>query len=277
VLRGESKLSYPLSIAWSLVPEEMMLLAIDIGNTNVVLGVFDGERMRENWRVGTKAQITADEYAMIVKDLFGFAGLEFRQIDGVILSTVVPPLLPVMIEMSRKYFHLDPLVVSIEMRTGIALRYENPGEIGADRIVNAVAAFKLFGGPIIIVDFGTATTFCAVTKQGEYLGGAITPGIKISAEALYQRAAKLPRVELARPSTVIGHDTVSAMQAGILFGYAGLVDGIVERMKKEFAPDARVIATGGLAELVAPETASIDEVRPHLTLEGLRLLYAMNR
>jgi type III pantothenate kinase len=254
-----------------------MLLAIDIGNTNVVLGVFDGDRLRENWRVGTKAQITADEYAMIIKDLFGFAGLEFRQVDGVILSTVVPPLLPVMIEMSRKYFHLDPLVVSIEMRTGIALKYDNPGEIGADRLVNAAAAFKLFGGPVIIVDFGTATTFCAVTKQGEYLGGAITPGIKISAEALYQRAAKLPRVELARPSTVIGHDTVSAMQAGILFGYAGLVDGIVERMKKEFAPEARVIATGGLAELVAPETTSIHEVRPHLTLEGLHLLYAMNR
>jgi type III pantothenate kinase len=214
---------------------------------------------------------------MIVKDLFGFAGLEFRQIDGVILSTVVPPLLPVMLEMSRKYFKLDPLVVSIEMRTGIALKYDNPGEIGADRLVNAAAAFKLFGGPVIIVDFGTATTFCAVTKQGEYLGGAITPGIKISAEALYQRAAKLPRVELARPSTVIGHDTVSAMQAGILFGYAGLVDGIVERMKKEFAPEARVIATGGLAELVAPETTSIHEVRPHLTLEGLHLLYAMNR
>jgi type III pantothenate kinase len=254
-----------------------MLLAIDIGNTNVVLGVFDGERLRESWRVGTKAQITADEYAMIVKDLFGFAGLEFRQIDGVIFSTVVPPLLPVMIEMSRKYFKLDPLVVSIEMRTGIALKYDNPGEIGADRIVNAAAAFKLFGGPIIIVDFGTATTFCAVTKQGEYLGGAITPGIKISAEALYQRAAKLPRVELARPGTVIGRDTVSAMQAGILFGYAGLVDGIVERMKREFAPDAKVIATGGMAELVAQETKSIHEVRPHLTLEGLRLLYAMNR
>jgi type III pantothenate kinase len=254
-----------------------MLLAIDIGNTNVVLGVFDGERLRESWRVGTKERITADEYAMILKDLFDFAGLEFQQIDGLILSTVVPPLLPVMIQMAHKYFKLDPLVVSIEMRTGITLKYDNPGEIGADRIVNAAAAFELFGGPIIIVDFGTATTFCAVTKEGEYLGGAITPGVKISAEALYQRAAKLPRVELARPRTVIGRDTASAMQAGILFGYAGLVDGIVERMKREFAPDAKVIATGGLAELVAPETESVHEVLPHLTLEGLRLLYVMNR
>ena len=254
-----------------------MLLAIDIGNTNVVLGVFDGEHLYASWRVGSNIQITADEYAIIVKDLFGFSGIEFRQIDGVIISTVVPPLLPIMTEMSHKYFKLDPLVVSNETRAGITFKCDNPREIGADRIVNAAAAFKLFGGPIIIVDFGTATTFCAVTKSGEYLGGAIAPCVKISAEALYQRAAKLPRVELTRPSTVIGRDTVSAMQAGILYGYAGLVDGIVARMKKECAPDARVIATGGLAELVASETTSIHEVRPHLTLEGLRLLYAINK
>ena len=167
-------------------------------------------------------------------------------------------------------------MVTSETRTGITLKYDNPREIGADRIVNAAAAYKLFGGPLIIVDFGTATTFCAVTKNGEYLGGAITPGVKISAEALYQRAAKLPRVELVRPRTVIGRDTVSAMQAGILFGYAGLVDGIVERMKKELGADAVVIATGGLAELVAPETKTINEVRPDLTLQGLRLLYERN-
>jgi type III pantothenate kinase len=253
-----------------------MLLAIDIGNSNVVLGVFDGERLRASWRIGTKASITADEYAMIMKDLFGFAGIEFKQIDGVIISSVVPPLLPVMSEMCRKYFKLEPLVVTSETRTGITLKYDNPREIGADRIVNAAAAYKLFGGPLIIVDFGTATTFCAVTKNGEYLGGAITPGVKISAEALYQRAAKLPRVELVRPRTVIGRDTVSAMQAGILFGYAGLVDGIVERMKKELGADAVVIATGGLAELVAPETKTINEVRPDLTLQGLRLLYEGN-
>ncbi|HEX9113081.1 MAG TPA: type III pantothenate kinase [Nitrospirota bacterium] len=253
-----------------------MLLAIDIGNTNVVLGVFEQERLVENWRVGTNTQITPDEYAMIVRDLFGFAGLEFKQITGVIISTVVPPLLPVMTGMSRKYFGIEPLVVTHEIRTGITIRYDNPREVGADRIVNAAAAYKLYGGPLIIVDFGTATTFCAVTKDGEYLGGAICPGIKISAEALFQRASKLPRVELVKPARVIGGDTVTAMQAGIIYGYAGLVDGIVERMKKELSPDARVVATGGLAELVSPETKSISEVRVHLTLEGLRLLYEIN-
>jgi type III pantothenate kinase len=254
-----------------------MLLAIDIGNTNVVLGVFEGERLRESWRIGTKASITADEYAVIVKDLFAFSGIDFRQIDGIIISTVVPPLLSIMTEMSRKYFKIEPLVVTSELKTGITLSYENPREIGADRIVNAAAAFRLYGGPLIIIDFGTATTFCAVTANGEYLGGAITPGVKISAEALYQRAAKLPRVELTRPRTIIGRDTVSAMQAGILYGYAGLVDGIVERMKKELSPDARVIATGGLAELVTPEARSAIEVRPNLTLEGLRFIFDANR
>jgi type III pantothenate kinase len=254
-----------------------MLLAIDIGNTNVVLGVFDKETLVENWRVGTKTSITPDEYAMIFKDLFNFTGIGFGQIDGVIISTVVPPLLPIMCEMSRKYFTIEPMVVTHEIKTGITIRYDNPKEIGADRIVNAAAAYRLYGGPIIIVDFGTATTFCAVTKAGEYLGGAITPGVKISAEALFQRAAKLPRVELRKPKSVIGSDTISAMQAGILYGYAGLVDGIVERMKKELSPDAKVVATGGLAELVAPETKSIREIKPHLTLDGLRLLYALNR
>ncbi len=254
-----------------------MLLAIDIGNTNVVLGVFDRENLVENWRVGTNTHITPDEYAMIFKDLFSFARLEFLQITGVIISTVVPPLLPVLAEMSRKYFKIDPLVVTHEIKTGITIQYDNPKEVGADRIVNAAAAYKRYGGPLIIVDFGTATTFCAVTKNGEYLGGAICPGIKISAEALFQRASKLPRVELAKPSRVIGSDTVSAMQAGIIFGYAGLVDGIVERMKREMTADAKVVATGGLAELVSQETKTIQEVKPHLTLEGLRLLYDLNQ
>jgi type III pantothenate kinase len=254
-----------------------MLLAIDIGNTNVVLGVFDGDKLTENWRVGTNSKITPDEYAMIFKDLFGFAGIEFKQITGVIISTVVPPLLPVMIEMSRKYFRIEPMVVTHEIKTGITIKYDNPKEIGADRIVNAAAGYKIYGGPIIIVDFGTATTFCAVTKGGEYLGGAITPGVKISAEALFQRASKLPRVELTKPAKVIGADTISAMQSGIIYGYAGLVDGIVERMKKEFASDAVVVATGGLAELIAPETKTIQELKPHLTLEGLCFLYSINR
>lgn len=254
-----------------------MLAAIDIGNTNVVLGVFNKEELLENWRVGTNPQITPDEYAMTFKDLFNFAGIEFKQITGVIISTVVPPLLPVMVQMSRKYFRIEPMVVTHEIKTGITIKYDNPKEVGADRIVNAAAAYKMYGGPIIIVDFGTATTFCGVTKEGEYLGGAITPGVKISAEALFQRASKLPRVELTKPPKVIGTDTISAMQAGIIYGYAGLVDGIVERMKKELAPEAKVVATGGLAELVSPETKTIQEIRPHLTLEGLRLLYEINR
>jgi type III pantothenate kinase len=196
---------------------------------------------------------------------------------GVIISTVVPPLLPVMTEMSGKYFRIEPMVVTHEIKTGITIRYDNPKEIGADRIVNAAAAYKLYGGPLIIVDFGTATTFCAVTRNGEYLGGAICPGVKISAEALFQRASKLPRVELTKPTKVIGADTISAMQAGIIYGYAGLVDGIVERMKKELSTDAKVVATGGLAELISPETKTIQEIRPQLTLEGLRLLYEINR
>ncbi|HUI68228.1 MAG TPA: type III pantothenate kinase [Nitrospirota bacterium] len=254
-----------------------MLLAIDIGNTNVVLGVFDKEILVENWRVGTNTQITSDEYAIIFKDLFGFAGLEFKQITGVIISTVVPPLLPVMAEMSWKYFRIEPMVVTHEIKTGMTIRYDNPKEIGADRIVNAAAAYKRYGGPLIIVDFGTATTFCAITKNGEYLGGAICPGVKISAEALFQRASKLPRVELSRPKKVIGSDTISAMQAGIIYGYAGLVDGIVERMMKELSADAKVVATGGLAELITPETKTIQEIRPQLTLEGLLLLYNINR
>jgi type III pantothenate kinase len=253
-----------------------MLLAIDIGNTNIVIGVFEGDRLAANWRVGTNAQITSDEYAMIFKDLFGFAGLDFPAVTGVIISTVVPPILRTMVEMSRNYFHKEPMVVTHEIKTGITISYDNPRELGADRIVNAAAAYRFYGGPLIIVDFGTATTFCAVTGKGEYIGGAIAPGIKISAEALFQRASKLPRFELARPEKVIGGDTISAMQAGLIYGYAGLVDGIVERMKRELSPDARVVATGGLAELVSPETRSIQEIRPQLTLEGLRLLSELN-
>lgn len=253
-----------------------MLLAIDIGNTNVVIGVFDREKLAANWRVGTNSQITSDEYAMIFKDLFNFGGLEFKQVRGVIISTVVPPILPVMTEMSKKYFHLDPMIVTHEIKTGITIQYDNPKELGADRIVNAAAAYRFYGGPLIIVDFGTATTFCAVTKEGAYLGGAITPGLKISAEALFQRASKLPRFEFVKPPHVIGGDTISAMQAGIIYGYAGLVDGIVRRMKKELSPAARVVATGGLSELIAPETETIEEIRPQLTLEGLRLLYEIN-
>jgi type III pantothenate kinase len=258
-------------------PGGSMLLAIDIGNTNVVLGVFDNRTLAHQWRVGTNAQITPDEYAMIFRDLLDFAGIPFNRITGVIISTVVPPLRQVMTEMAKKYFLLEPLIVTHALKSGITIRLDNPKELGADRIVNAAAAFKQYGGPIIVVDFGTATTFCAITKAGDYLGGAICPGIRISAEALFQRASKLPRVELVKPSRTIGSDTISAMQSGILYGYAGLADGIIERMKVELSPEAKVVATGGLAELVAPETKHIREIRPTLTLEGLLLLYELNQ
>ncbi len=254
-----------------------MLLAIDIGNTNIVLGVFDGSRLKGNWRIATSLAKTSDEYGILALDLFHANGFGADQIHGVILSCVVPPLTPIFTEMSRRYFRFEPMLVDETMDTGLMNRYEPPRDVGADRIVNAVAAFRRYGGPVIIVDFGTATTFCAVNRKGEYLGGAITPGITISSEALFQRASKLPKVELVKPRSVIGRDTVSSMQSGMLYGYAGLGDAMVLRMKKELGPKATVIATGGQAQLIVSETKTIDEVQPYLTLEGLYLLYERNR
>ncbi|HUK56019.1 MAG TPA: type III pantothenate kinase [Nitrospiria bacterium] len=254
-----------------------MLLAIDIGNTNIVLGVFLGSRLKGSWRIATRLGKTSDEYGILLLDLFRANGLRADQIDGVILSSVVPPLTPIFTEMSLRYVHSAPLIVDGTMNTGLINRYESPRDVGADRIVNAVAAYRRYGGPVIIVDFGTATTFCAVSKKGEYLGGAITPGITISAEALFRGASKLPKVELAKPKSVIGQDTVSSIQSGLLYGYAGLVDAMVKRMKKELAPTAKVIATGGQARLILSETKTINEVRPFLTLEGLQLLYERNK
>jgi type III pantothenate kinase len=254
-----------------------MLLAIDIGNTNIVLGVFEGSRLKGNWRIATSLAKTSDEYGILVLDLFHANGLRIDRIDGVILSSVVPPLTPIFVETSRRYFHSDPLIVDGTMDTGLINRYEPPRDVGADRIVNAVAAYRRYGGPIIIVDFGTATTFCAVNRKGEYLGGAITPGITISSEALFQRASKLPKVELVKPKSVIGQDTVSSIQSGMLYGYAGLVDAMVLRMKKELGPGTKVIATGGQARLILSETKTIHKVRPDLTLEGLYLLYDRSR
>ncbi|MBI3609464.1 MAG: type III pantothenate kinase [Nitrospirae bacterium] len=254
-----------------------MLLAIDIGNTNIVLGVFEGNRLKGDWRIATSASKTSDEYGILVLDLFHSKGLRADRIDGVVLSSVVPPLAPIFLETSRRYFHSDPVIVDGAMDTGLINRYEPPRDVGADRIVNAVAAYRRYGGPVIIVDFGTATTFCAVSKKGEYLGGAITPGITISAEALFQRASKLPKVELAKPKSVIGQDTVSSIQAGMLYGYAGMVDAMVTRMKKELGPRVKVIATGGQARLILSETKTIEEVRPYLTLEGLQILHERNK
>ena len=255
----------------------MSLLAIDIGNTNVVWGVFQDEKLLADWRVGTDLAKTADEYGALLLDLFRVTGIRPEDVEAVILSSVVPPLTPVFEELAEKYFHRRPLIVSAELETGLTWKYENRHEIGSDRIVNAAAAFRRYGGPLIVVDFGTATTFCVVTAEGEYLGGAIAPGIRISAEALFQRAAKLPKVELTRPKSVIGRDTVTSMQAGILFGYAGLVDELVHRIQTELGQDCLVVATGGLAGHIAPESRTIRDVRLNLTLEGLALLYQLNR
>jgi type III pantothenate kinase len=254
-----------------------MLLAIDIGNTNIVWGVFDGDQLVADWRIGTDHSKTTDEYAILLLDLLRVEDISPDRVDGVILSSVVPPLTPLFEELAETYFHRLPLNVSAEMETGLTIKYTNPREVGSDRIVNAAAAYRRYGGPIIIVDFGTATTFCAVTANGEYLGGAIAPGLRISAEALYARTAKLPKIELVRPKSAIGQDTVASMQAGLVFGYAGLVDELVRRIQQELGRDCFVLATGGLAGLVAPESRSIREIRPHLTLEGLALLYALNR
>ena len=254
-----------------------MLLAIDIGNTNIVWGVFDGDKLLVDWRVGTDHAKTTDEYAILLLDLLQVKGISPKRVDGVILSSVVPPLTPLLEELSETYFHCLPLIVSTELETGLAIKYTNPQEVGSDRIVNAAAAFRRYGGPLIIVDFGTATTFCAVTAAGEYLGGAIAPGLRISAEALYARTAKLPKVELARPKSAIGQNTVASMQAGLIFGYAGLVDELVRRIQHELGRECFVLATGGLAGLIAPESQTIREVRPHLILEGLALLWNLNR
>ena len=254
-----------------------MLLAIDIGNTNIVWGVFDGTKLLADWRVGTDHSKTTDEYAILLLDLLRIEGISPDCVDGVILSSVVPPLMPLFEELSETYLHCLPLIVSTEVETGLTIKYTNPREVGSDRIVNAAAAYRQYGGPIIIVDFGTATTFCAVTAAGEYLGGAIAPGLRISAEALYARTAKLPKIELARPKSAIGQDTVASMQAGLIFGYAGLVDELVQRIQHELGCECFVLATGGLAGLIAPESRTIREVRPHLTLEGLARLWALNR
>ncbi|MBC7346725.1 MAG: type III pantothenate kinase [Clostridia bacterium] len=253
-----------------------MLLAFDVGNTNVTLGIFQGKELKQAWRLSTRANSTADELAMVLYTLFHCHHLSFEQIRGMIVSSVVPPLTPAILEMGRRYFHLEPLLVGPGIRMGMPIRFDNPREVGADRIVNAVGAYELYGGPVVVVDFGTATTFDAISAQGEYLGGAIAPGIGISTEALFLRAAKLPRVELVKPKSVIGKNTVASMQAGIIYGFIGQVEHIVSLMKQELGRQTQVVATGGFAELIAGESKSIDHLNPILTLEGLRILYGRN-
>jgi len=257
-----------------------VLLAIDVGNTNVTLGVFDWRaepRLREHWRLATHREQTSDEVAVTVRALFDAASLPLFEVSDVIVSSVVPPLLPIWERVCAKLFDRPPLVVGPGIRTGMPVRYENPREVGADRIVNAVAAYELHGGPIVVVDFGTATTFDCVSGSGEYLGGAIFPGIHVSMEALFERASMLHRVEIARPKSVIGRTTTSSLQSGLLYGYAGLVDAMVERIRGELGAEARCIATGGLAQRIADESRSIERVEPFLTLEGLRILFEKNR
>ncbi|MBP2640728.1 MAG: type III pantothenate kinase [Negativicutes bacterium] len=254
-----------------------MLLVVDVGNTNIVLGVYDNKTLLYHWRMSSDKQKTSDEYGILIHSLFVFRGLNMRDIKAVVISSVVPPLIVPLTRMCQRYFFVDPLLVGPGIKTGICIKYENPREVGADRIVNALAAFHKYGGPLIIVDFGTATTFCYITANADYLGGAIAPGIGISSEALFQRAAKLPRIELAVPRSVICRNTVTSMQSGIIFGFVGQVDEIVRRMKNEMHEDAKVVATGGLANLIAQESSTINVVEPFLTLEGLCMLYEINR
>jgi type III pantothenate kinase len=254
-----------------------MLLVIDVGNTNTVVGVFDGEKLVQSWRVRTVANHTVDEYGMLIYSLYKSSKISTRSIRDIIISCVVPPMLNILEPLCEKYFHVKPLIVEPGIKTGMPIHYDNPREVGADRIVNAVAAFEKYKTDLIIVDFGTATTFDYVSVKGEYLGGCIAPGIVISSEALFERASKLPRVEFKKPKTIIAKDTISSMQAGIMFGYAGLVDGIVERMKAEVKSNPKVIATGGLAGVIAPETRSIEIVEENLTLEGLRIIHLKNQ
>jgi type III pantothenate kinase len=254
----------------------LMLLAVDIGNTNIVVGVFDGERLVADFRLHTDERATGDELGLTATDLLRRRGIDVGTIDAVAVANVVPPLARSVDEMSRVYFKRVPLVVGPGIRTGVSIRYEDPRLVGADRIANALAGRHLYGAPVILLDFGTATTFDAVSAAGDYLGGAMAPGILISLDALVSRASKLNRIELAAPQSVIGRSPQASMQAGFVYGYVGLVQGIVGRMRAEIGAEARVIATGGLAELFAPLIPEIEAVDPHLTLVGLRLIHALN-
>jgi type III pantothenate kinase len=254
-----------------------MLLAIDIGNTETTVGVFDGEQKKTTFQMTTLIHRTADENAVLLLSILKNRGLGVSDIKDVALCSVVPPLTSIFDDMIKRYFDISPLIVAAGVKTGMRICMDNPKEVGADRIVDAVAAHHLYSGPVIIVDMGTATTFEIVSKNGDYLGGAIAPGILSSVEALFQRAAMLPRIELTPPSKVIGTNTIDAMKSGVVYGYVGLVESMVQRMKKEIGVKVKVVATGGFAGLIARETKVIDEVNPDLTLIGLRLIYGMNR
>jgi type III pantothenate kinase len=254
-----------------------MLLTIDIGNTNITLGLYQGEEAGPRWRLATNHERMPDEYALQFLGLLSHAGFAPGNLKGISLASVVPPLTGKIIEACRRYLLHDPFVVDAGVKTGVRVRYEDPRAVGADRIVDAVAVQRMYGGPACVVDFGTGTTFDAISTEGDYLGGAIAPGIGIAAEALFLRTAKLPRVDLQRPPSVIGRNTVHSMQSGLFFGYVSLVEGMVARFRKELGPTMKVIATGGLAEVVAEETQIIDIIAPWLTLDGLRILWDLNK
>jgi type III pantothenate kinase len=258
-----------------------MLLAIDVGNTNIVLGIFEGSTLLASWRLATDRGRTADELGLLTTGLLTHRGIDPHDIDGVVMASVVPPLTATTQAMGIRYFGRMPLNIEDIRNLGMPVRYDAPAEVGADRLVNAIAAFERYGRPtsrpVIVVDFGTATTFDAISEHGEYLGGAICPGVQISADALFQRAARLPRIDVRKPASVIGRTTTASMQAGLFYGYVGLVEGIVQRMRRELGEGAACIATGGLAETIAPETALIEAVEPDLTLVGLRLAWERNQ
>lgn len=254
-----------------------MLLAVDIGNTKIALGVFQGEKLIATWRLATSTDKTADEYAVLLLSLLGRENIATSGITKTVLCSVVPPFTPIFEELCQRYFDTPPLIVGAGVKTGVRICTDNPREVGTDRIVNTAGAHHLYGGPAIVIDLGTATTLDVVSKEGDYLGGAIAPGMAIAAEALYKHTAQLPRVELTRPKRAIGKNTVAAMQSGLVFGYIGLIEGLIARIRQELGENAQVIATGGLAAVLAKETPVIEIVNPDLTLVGLRIIYELNK
>ncbi|RXZ01032.1 type III pantothenate kinase [Fictibacillus sp. S7] len=254
-----------------------MILCFDVGNTNIVLGLYEANELKHHWRISTSREKTEDEYGMLILSLFHHAEIQPEAVEGIILSSVVPHIMATLERMCIKFFHKKPLVIGPGIKTGLNIKYENPREVGADRIVNAVAAIHYYGSPLVVVDFGTATTYCYINERKEYMGGAIAPGINVATEGLYKNAAKLPRIEFAKPDNIIGKNTVSAMQSGLIFGYVGQVEGIVKRIKAQEKSNPKVVATGGMAGLIAEECQQIDIVDPYLTLKGLQLIYTKNR